>query len=78
MNAVEMKNSITISRESVKKTGGFVVLPLREYERLRTQAIPIFQLHGKEAKELDKLVDTGLEEHHAGKCENINFLSDLD
>lgn len=78
MAIVEMKNSITISRESVKKTGGFVVLPLKEYEKLREQAIPVFQLYGEEAKELDSLVETGLKEYCTGKCEKIKSLSDLD
>ena len=61
-----------------KKTGGFVVLPLKEYERLREQAIPIFQLHGKQAKQIDKLVETGLKEYREGKCKKLKSLSDLD
>ncbi len=61
------ENSITIPREAVRKAGGFVILPLKEYERLRERAIPTYYLHGKEAKELDKLVKEGLEEHRKGK-----------
>jgi len=29
------KNSITISREIIRKKGGMVVLPLEEYERMK-------------------------------------------
>jgi len=29
------KNSITISRETVQKRGGMVILPLEEYERMK-------------------------------------------
>jgi len=29
------KNSIAISRETVQKRGGMVILPLEEYERMR-------------------------------------------
>ena len=73
-----VKDSITISRDSVKKTGGFVILPIKQYERLREQAIPTYYLSGKEAKDLDKLVEDGLSDYHQGKCKKIKSLSDLD
>lgn len=72
------KNSITISREAVKKTGGFVILPLKEYEKLRERTIPTYYLYGREAKELDKLVEEGLEEYRKGRCKEIKSLADLD
>lgn len=72
------KNSITISREEAKKKGGFVILPLKEYEKLREQAVPAFYLRGKEAEELDKLVREGLKEYKQGKCKSIKSLADLD
>jgi len=71
-------NSIIISSKSVKKAGGFVILPLKEYERLRQEAIPTYYLHNKEARDLDKLVNRGEREYREGKCKEIKSLSDLD
>lgn len=73
-----VKDSITISRNSAQKAGGFVILPIKQYEKLREQAIPTYYLAGKEAKDLDRLVGDGLNEYHAGKCKKIKSLSDLD
>ncbi|MCK4781998.1 hypothetical protein KAS79_03720 [Candidatus Parcubacteria bacterium] len=67
MATVLDKNLISISKKSIKREGGFVVLPLKEYEKLREQAVPTYYLHGKEAKELDKLVEEGLQEHKRGE-----------
>ena len=78
MATVLDKNSITIPREAVKKAGGFVILPLKEYDRLREQAIPTYYLQGKEARELDKLVEEGEKEYREGKCKEIKSLADLD
>ncbi len=60
------KNLITISRETVRKKGGIVILPLGEYERLK-RAIPAYQLKGKAAEKLDKLVEEGLREYEMGR-----------
>ena len=62
-----VKDSITISRDSVKKAGGFVILPIKQYERLREQVIPTYYLTGKKAKDLDKLVEDGLKEYEKGE-----------
>ncbi|KPJ56792.1 hypothetical protein AMJ49_03925 [Parcubacteria bacterium DG_74_2] len=67
MATVLDKNLITISKKTIKKEGGFVVLPLKEYEKLREQAVPVYYLKGKEAKKLDKLVDEGLREYRKGE-----------
>lgn len=72
------QNSITISREAVQKRGGVVILSLEEYRKLHESAVPTFYLKGKEAKELDKLVEEGLKEHEKGKCKKIKSLADLD
>jgi len=71
-------NSVTVSKKTVRKEGGLVILPLREYEELRERAIPTYYLEGKEAKELDKLVEEGLEDYKKGRCRSIKSLSDLD
>ncbi len=70
--------SINISREKIKNEGGMVILPLREYKKLCERAVPAYYLKGKEAKELDKLVEEGLREYRAGKCKTIKSLADLD
>ena len=53
------KNSITISREIIRKKSGIVILPLQEYRKLCKKAVPTYYLKGKEAEELDKLVKEG-------------------
>ena len=70
------KNVITISREEVKKTGGMVILPLREYEKLRETAVPTYYLQGKEAEELDRLVEQGLKDHREGKTIKASSLKE--
>jgi len=72
------KNSIVVSKKTVHKEGGVVILPLREYEELRERAIPTYYLEGKEAEELDKLVEEGLDDYKKGKCKKIKSLADLD
>lgn len=70
--------TITISKNKIQKQGGVVVLSLREYERLSQMAVPTYYLKGKEAKDLDKLVEDGLREYEEGKCKTIVSLADLD
>jgi hypothetical protein len=72
------KNSITISKEEIKRKGGIVILSLREYKRLCERAVPVYYLKGKEAEKLDKLVKEGLREYRRGKCKTIKSLADLD
>jgi len=72
------KNSITISRETVKKKGGIVILPLREYKKLCERAMSTYYLKGKKAEELDRLVEEGLREYRKGKSKSIKSLADLD
>lgn len=61
------RNAITISRRAVEKKGGLVILTLKEYRKLMEKAVPAYYLSGKEADELDKLVEEGLKEYRAGK-----------
>ena len=60
-------NTITLPKEKIEKMGGLVILPIEEYEKLRQSSIPTYYLRGKEAEELDKLVEQGLKDHKAGK-----------
>lgn len=77
-NKITNNNLITIPEKTVRKEGGIVILPLREYEELREKAIPTYYLEGKEAEELDKLVEEGLRDYKKGKCKTIKSLADLD
>jgi len=67
MNNQGIKNSITISKRAVRREGGMVILPLKEYQELRERAVPTYYLRGKEAEELDKLVEEGLKEYERGE-----------
>ena len=60
-------NTVTISKNQIRKEGGVVVLSLEEYKRLSLQAVPTYYLKGKEAKDLDKLVERGLKDYREGK-----------
>jgi len=61
------KNSITILKETVRKKGGIVILPLPEYKKLCEKLVPTYYLKGKEAEELDRLVEEGLREYKESK-----------
>ncbi|PIP31694.1 hypothetical protein COX24_02200 [bacterium (Candidatus Gribaldobacteria) CG23_combo_of_CG06-09_8_20_14_all_37_87_8] len=69
---------LTISPDLVQKIGGMVILPLKEYEKLRQKAAEVFSLKGKRAQELDLLVRDGETEYKAGRCKTIQSLADLD
>lgn len=72
------KNSIVIPREEIRKRGGVVILPLKEYLELCKRAVPTYYLKGKEAEELDKLVEEGLRNHALGGTRKIKSLRDLE
>jgi len=71
-------NTVTISKEKIKKEGGVVVLSLEEYRKLSEQAVPTYYLKGKAAKKLDKIVEQGLKDYRAGKTRTLKSLADLD
>lgn len=60
-------STVTISKSDIKKRGTLVVMPLVEYERLKVAAVPKYQLTGKAARDLDKLVEDGLKEYQERK-----------
>ncbi|MDP3645692.1 MAG: hypothetical protein Q8R25_01250 [bacterium] len=70
--------TIILSKESVQKQKGLVVLPIKEYQRLLEAAISTHYLSGKAAVRLDKLVEKSLREHREGKTRRIRSLADLD
>lgn len=71
-------NTVTISKKQIRKEGGVVVLSLEEYKKLSRRAVPTYYLKGKEAKDLDKLVEQGLKDYRAGKTKTLKSLADLD
>jgi len=76
--ATQTTNNITLPATTILKQKGMVILPLREYEKLRNNAVPTYYLKGREAKRLDSLVQEGIKEYRAEKCKTIKSLSDLD
>jgi len=71
-----VKNSIIISKEEIQKKGGIVILSLREYRKLCERAVPTYYLKGKEAEELDKLVEEGLREYKEGRTTSAPSLKE--
>lgn len=59
--------SITLRKDSVERSKGVVILPLKEYHRLLTRAVPTYYLAGRARERLDKLVEEGLREYREGK-----------
>ncbi len=62
--------TITIPKKLIKNDD-LVVLPRKEYEKMKAQMVPIFYLKGKSAKRLDKRVSEGLKEYYKGKTESL-------
>ncbi len=73
-----MAKNITLSKETIRRKQGVVILSLREYEKLRESAMPTYYLNGKDAEELDRLIDQGMKEYQKGRCKTIKSLEDLD
>ena len=70
MAKIIAKNSIKIGKEPV------VILPLREYEKLRQRAVPTYYLKGKKAKELDRLVEEELRDYEMGQTIRASSLKE--
>ncbi len=68
--------TITLSKKSVQKQKGVVVLPIKEYQRLLAASVPEYFLTGKAAARLDRLVERGLKEHREGKTITASSLSE--
>ena len=68
--ATIIRGPIQVGKEPV------VILSLKEYHKLREQAVPTYYLKGKAATNLDKLVKEGLKEYCAGKCVSAPSMTD--
>jgi hypothetical protein len=71
-----MDTKITVSKSRIKKDRGVVILPVEECERLLAHRILDVYLTGKEAEDLDKLVEEGLREYREGTTIKANALSE--
>lgn len=72
MIKIKNKKELNISKNTIQRTGGIVILTLAEYEELKRKIIPPFNLKGINAVKLDKLVKEGLKEYRAGRSMLIN------
>ena len=61
---------MTIPRKLIRGDD-LVVLPRKEYEKMKAQMTPVFFLKGKSAKRLDRRVSETLKEYHKGKTESL-------
>src|SRR3990167_3917702 len=66
----------TLLKKATAKDRGVVVLPVQEYQRLIAAAVPTYYLTGKEATDLDKLVEEGLREHRTGKTFSASSMNE--
>ncbi len=69
-------NTITVTKERVKKEGGVVILSLEQYRKLSERAVPTYYLKGKAAEKLDKLVEQGLKDYREGKTISARSLDE--
>lgn len=68
--------TITIPKTKIEKQRGVVILPIKEYQRLCQMATPTYYLKGKEAEELDKLVEEGLKDYKEGETIQASSLKE--
>ena len=71
----KVKQSINISKSRIRQEGGFVVLPIKEYHKLREASAPTYYLTGKAAERHDREVEEALKEYREGKTITADSLS---
>ena len=71
----KVKQSINISKSKIRKEGGFVVLPIKEYHKLQEASVPTYYLTGKAAKKHDREVAEAMKEYREGKTIAADSLS---
>lgn len=74
--ASRTNNNITLSKATILRQKGMVILSLREYKRLCENAVPTYHLEGKEAQKLDWLIRDGMLEYRAGKTVKADSLDE--
>lgn len=68
--------TLTIPR-TMARNDDLVVLPRRDYEKLKANQVPVRYLTGRAAVRLDRRVTEALRARRAGKTRRINSLADL-
>ncbi|MDP3948983.1 MAG: hypothetical protein Q8Q17_03480 [bacterium] len=63
-------STITIPKNLIKNDD-LIVLPRKEYEKMKAHMTPVFFLKGKGARRLDKRVNEALREYREGKTESL-------
>lgn len=71
-------STITVYKNKIEKEGGVVLLSLKEYQKMQASLVPTYYLRGKEAKNLDNLVKSGLKYYKNRKTRVIKSLADFD
>lgn len=74
--ASRTNNNITLSKATILRQKGMVILSLREYKRLCENAVPTYHLEGKKAQKLDWLIRDGMLEYKAGKTIKADSLDE--
>lgn len=64
--------TITISKNLIQNDD-LVVLPRKEYESMKARMFPVFELKGKNAKNLDKRVTESMKEYQKGETETLEL-----
>ncbi len=70
-------STISLQKKYIDKSGGVVVLPLDEYQRLLEHATPTYYLCEKDAVSLDRDIKRALREHTSGQTKMIRSLADI-
>lgn len=68
-------DTITIPKNLIKNDD-LIIIPRKEYEKMKAQMPPTFYLKGKEAEKLDKLVKDGLREYERGETISATSLKE--
>ena len=69
-------NIITIPKR-VAKDDDLVIMPRKEYERMKARMFPEVYLSGKKAERLDRRVGNALRIYRQGKTRKIESLAEL-
>lgn len=69
-------NIITIPKK-IAGDDDLIVIPRKEYERMRARMFPAVSLNGKRAARLDRRVEKALRDYRQGKTRRIESLAEL-
>lgn len=75
-DTIKHMSTITIPKKMTGKEE-LVVIPRKEYERMKASMFPTVYLTGKKAEKLDKRVEKALRVYRKGRTRKIRSLADL-